>query len=133
MCDEAMTAIGCTVVPGGVGNTDTQVQLMAELKKEAASVGCKFLMYYVPLKHEVYSGKEHPSPQEHNLHVISRRHDIGFIPTLKMFRKQAELLKVSGKRLYWQKDSHWTPEGHHLTGLILTEYILSHREEYGLE
>lgn len=32
MCDEALTGIGCTVVPGGVGNTDTQVQLMAELK-----------------------------------------------------------------------------------------------------
>ena len=31
MCDEALTGIGCTVVPGGVGNTDTQVQLMAEL------------------------------------------------------------------------------------------------------
>ena len=32
MCDEALTGIGCTVVPGGVGNTDTQVQLMAELE-----------------------------------------------------------------------------------------------------
>jgi phenylacetate-CoA ligase len=32
MCDEALSGIGCTVVPGGIGNTETQVQLMAELK-----------------------------------------------------------------------------------------------------
>ncbi len=32
MCDEGLSGIGCTVVPGGVGNTDTQVQLMAELQ-----------------------------------------------------------------------------------------------------
>ena len=32
MCDEALSSIGCTVVPGGVGNTDTQIQLMAELQ-----------------------------------------------------------------------------------------------------
>ncbi len=32
MCDEALSAIGCTVVPGGVGNTETQVQLMEELQ-----------------------------------------------------------------------------------------------------
>ena len=32
MCDEALSGIGCTVVPGGIGNTETQVQRMAELK-----------------------------------------------------------------------------------------------------
>ncbi len=31
MCDEALTSIGCAVVPGGIGNTETQVQLLAEL------------------------------------------------------------------------------------------------------
>jgi phenylacetate-CoA ligase len=32
MCDEALSGMGCTVVPGGVGNTETQVQLMEELQ-----------------------------------------------------------------------------------------------------
>jgi len=32
MCDEALSSIGCAVVPGGVGNTETQVQLMEELQ-----------------------------------------------------------------------------------------------------
>ena len=32
MCDEGLSGIGCTVVPGGIGNTETQVQLMEELK-----------------------------------------------------------------------------------------------------
>ena len=98
--------------------------LMAELEKEASSIGSAFLLYYVPLKQEVYPGKNHASSIEYNLRVLSDRRDIRFIPTLKMFRKQAEILEDSGKRLYWKKDSHWTPEGHHLTGLILAEYVL---------
>jgi phenylacetate-CoA ligase len=32
MCDQALAGIGCTVVPGGIGNTEAQVQLLAELK-----------------------------------------------------------------------------------------------------
>jgi len=32
MCDEALTGIGCTVVPGGVGNADSQLQLLAQLQ-----------------------------------------------------------------------------------------------------
>ncbi|MBW1980476.1 MAG: AMP-binding protein [Deltaproteobacteria bacterium] len=32
MCDEALTGIGCTVIPGGVGNTETQLQLLQELR-----------------------------------------------------------------------------------------------------
>ena len=32
MCDEGLSGIGCSVVPGGIGNTETQVQLMEELK-----------------------------------------------------------------------------------------------------
>ena len=54
-------------------------------------------------------------------------------PTLNTFQKEAEILKASDKRLYWKKDSHWTPEGHHLTGLILAEHILDNQQEYGLE
>jgi hypothetical protein len=107
--------------------------LMAELQKEASDIGCDFLLYYVPLKHEVYSGKKRTSAIEHNLHVLSSRHDIDFIPTLDTFQKQAEILETTDKRVYWKKDSHWTPEGHHLTGLILAEHILENRQEYGVE
>ena len=107
--------------------------LMAELQKEAAGIGCDFLLYYVHLKREVYSGRNSTSPLEHNLHLLSSRHDIDFIPTLNTFQKEAEILKASDKRLYWKKDSHWTPEGHHLTGLILAEHILDNQQEYGLE
>jgi hypothetical protein len=41
-------------------------------------------------------------------------------------------LESSQKRLYWKKDSHWTPEGHRLTAEILAQHIFSHRTEYGL-
>jgi phenylacetate-CoA ligase len=32
MCDQALVGIGCNVIPGGVGNTDTQVQILHELQ-----------------------------------------------------------------------------------------------------
>jgi phenylacetate-CoA ligase len=32
MCEDALTALGCTVIPGGVGNTDTQVKLVHDLQ-----------------------------------------------------------------------------------------------------
>ena len=32
MCEDALTALGCAVIPGGVGNTDTQVKLIHDLK-----------------------------------------------------------------------------------------------------
>jgi phenylacetate-CoA ligase len=32
MCDEALSGLGCTVIPGGVGNSETQIQLLRELK-----------------------------------------------------------------------------------------------------
>lgn len=107
--------------------------LMGELKKEAESVGARFLLYNIPGKQDVYPGTRKERPIEHNLRVLSSRRDINFIQTVDVFRKQAAALDGAGKRLYWKKDSHWTPEGHHLTGLILAKHILLHREEYGLE
>ena len=32
MCEDALTALGCAVIPGGVGNTDTQVKLVHDLQ-----------------------------------------------------------------------------------------------------
>ena len=32
MCEDALTVLGCVVLPGGVGNTDTQVKLIHDLK-----------------------------------------------------------------------------------------------------
>lgn len=32
MCEDALTALGCSVIPGGVGNTDTQVKLIHDLQ-----------------------------------------------------------------------------------------------------
>ena len=32
MCEDALTALGCAVIPGGVGNTDAQVKLVHDLQ-----------------------------------------------------------------------------------------------------
>jgi hypothetical protein len=106
--------------------------LMAQIQKEAADAGAKFLLYSIPQKEDVYSAKAPDSAIEHNLRVMSQRHEMKFIPTIATFRKQAANLESSQKRLYWKKDSHWTPEGHRLTAEILAQHIFSHRTEYGL-
>lgn len=106
--------------------------LLAQLKKETADAGAKFLLYSIPQKSDIYSPKPPDSPIEHNLRLISRRHDIAFIPTIATFRKRAATLEPSGQRLYWKKDSHWTAEGHRLTAEILHQYLLTHRHDYGL-
>ncbi len=130
---------GNTDQPPGAGYKGERLEwimteaLMVELKKEASNIGSKFLLYYVPLRYEVHPEQKDSSLIERNLRVLSRRGDIQFIPTLETFQKRAGILKDSGKRLFWKKDAHWTPEGHHLTGLILAEYIIAHQQDYGLE
>jgi hypothetical protein len=106
--------------------------LMAQLKKEAVDAGAKFLLYNIPQKGDVYGAKATDSAIEHNLRVMSVRHEMAFIPTVATFRKRAAMLDASGKRLYWKKDSHWTAEGHRLTAEILSQFVLTHRADYGL-
>ena len=106
--------------------------LMAQIKKEAADAGAKFLLYSIPRKEDVYSAKAPDSAIEHNLRAMSQLHGMMFIPTIATFRKHAAIVESSQKRLYWKKDSHWTAEGHRLTAEILAQHILSHRVDYGL-
>ena len=123
---------GDTVYRGRQDDWIMTEALMAQIQKEAADAGAKFLLYSIPQKEDVYSAKAPDSAIEHNLHVMSQRHAMKLIPTIATFRKQAANLASSQKRLYWKKDSHWTPEGHRLTAEILAQHILSHRTEYGL-
>ncbi len=69
---------------------------------------------------------------EYNLKVISARTKSEFIATTATFQAEATILAKDKKLLYWKRDSHWTPEGHHLTGLILGEHIKKNKERYGL-
>lgn len=106
--------------------------LMAQLKNEVVAAGGGFLLFNVPDKSEVYNSREPDCTVECNLRILSSRHDIMFIPTVEIFRKQAALIGSTGRRLYWKKDSHWTAEGHSLTAQILVQHILAHRSEFGL-
>lgn len=106
--------------------------LMAQLGKETADTGAKFLLFNIPQKGEVHGAASPDSANEHNLALLSQRHGLTFIPTVATFRERAAQLGTSGKRLYWKKDSHWTAEGHRLTAEILSQYLLAHRADYGL-
>lgn len=106
--------------------------LMAQIKKEAADVGSRFLLFNIPDKNEVYNQKPPECTIEYNLRLLSSRYQMAFIPTIEIFRNRAALLEPSCRRLYWKKDSHWTPEGHRLTARILAQHLLAHRDEFGL-
>jgi hypothetical protein len=106
--------------------------LMAQIQKEASDIGSEFLLFNIPSKSEVYGPKTPDKAIENNLRVLSSRHDMPFIPTVDLFRNQAESLESSGKRLYWKQDYHWTPEGHRLAARILTQHLQARREDYGL-
>ena len=110
--------------------------LLAELSHRVEAGGGKLLLYYVPMRGEVYGRKrEIVSRQSHiesNLGIVAERNGIDFIPTVALFRAEAKVLAEQDKFLYWKKDPHWTPEGNHLTGLILTEHIRKHCDRYGI-
>ena len=106
--------------------------LLAQIKKEAADAGAKFLLYNIPQKEDVYRAQAPDSAIEHNLRLLSQQHAMLFMPTIATFRQQAASLASSQKRLYWKKDSHWTAEGHRLTAELLAQQILSHRADCGL-
>lgn len=110
--------------------------LLARLKDRVEAGGGSLLIFYVPVKGEVYNGKREvvskTSRVESNLGIVAERNGIGFIPTVALFRAEARILAEQDKFLYWKKDPHWTAEGNHLTGLIIAEHIRSHCDRYRL-
>lgn len=104
--------------------------LLAKLNEEVQAADSSLLLYYVPLKGEVYTKNRavtsKPSALESNLAIVAKRHGIDFLPTTALFQAEAKILTPQNQFLYWKKDPHWTAQGNHLTALILTEYINEH-------
>ena len=111
--------------------------LLGRLKERVEDGVGSLVIFYVPVRGEVYNGKRevvsNTSRIESNLGIVADRNGIDFIPSIALFRAEARILAGQDKFLYWKKDPHWTAEGNHLTGLIIAEHIRTHRDRYQLD
>lgn len=112
-------------------------RLIEQLKKETASAGSELVVFYVPGREVVYPEKWEKAKRVHGMsdaewditlvrdriRDICVRNRIRFMDSLPSFRDEANTIQAKSKRLYFQKDDHWTAEGHDLAGNILAKYI----------
>ena len=117
---------------GRVEEWDLTEALLGQIQREAAEVGAKFLVFNIPEKGEVYAATPPAHPVEENLRELCRRRDLPLVPAVEAFRRQAALLAKEGRRLYWKKDAHWTPEGHRLAAELIARHLLGNRADFGL-
>lgn len=114
--------------------------ILVNLRRESARAGSELVIFHVPPRPAVYSddwvrtrrmyamSEEEWSPREDErvLRELCVRHAIDCVFPAERFAREAARLDSVGGRLYFQKDAHWTPEGHRLAGVILAEHLRSH-------
>ncbi len=111
--------------------------LLVKLKEECATESSELILFFVPHRGDVYTRQDEirdsKPPVLANLARVAERNEIDFINPLPLFRsKAAELIETEGRRLYWRRDAHWTPEGNQLVGHLLAKYVLKNRDRYRL-
>jgi hypothetical protein len=114
--------------------------LLAKLKEETALIGSQLLIFYIPLRANVYL-EEWPRLKTRygiaedewaldqirdRLIEICRRQRLDCIDPVAAFREEAGRLQGVGKRLYFIRDGHWTAAGHKFAAELLGRYIRSH-------
>src|SRR5215510_3191850 len=114
--------------------------IINELKKETASVGSNFLVFYIDPQRSIYDeiwqdfkSQFGITDEDWNrdqvkieLEGACNRNHIDFIDSTEQFRIAASRLRREHSRLYFLKDGHWNANGHKLAGELLAEYIDSH-------
>jgi GDSL-like Lipase/Acylhydrolase family len=113
--------------------------LLAKLKEETALIGSQLLIFYIPMRANVYLEEWQRMKTRYGigdadwtieqisnrLIEICRRHSLDCIDPVAAFREEAGKLQVMGKRLYFTHDGHWTAAGHKFAAEMLGHYILA--------
>jgi hypothetical protein len=113
--------------------------LLATLKEETTLIGSQLLIFYIPMRANVYLEEwRHMKTRyrisdddwtiEHTrnrLVEICRRQSLDCIDPVAAFREEASKLQAVGKRLYFTHDGHWTAAGHKFAAELLGHYIRS--------
>lgn len=102
-------------------------------KELAATQGAELLLVLIPTNTQVYPflvGERQMDLERPNriLGAFLRQEKIKFLDLLPLFRRYADQTPreslSSDKDLYWRANSHWSLKGEHLTGLLVSRYIL---------
>lgn len=131
--DKAVAAYG-----SGARKTQWEMTeaLMKQIKESCDASGSHLLLFFVPVKRDIYGGagriQRKPSRVSSSLQVLASRLKIDLIDTLPLYRDRAEQIAKQKQRLYWVRDSHWTPQGHQLAGEILSRFLADRGQRYGL-
>lgn len=111
--------------------------LIIKLQEEAASVGSKLLVFYIPNRAQIYSKDWEDTKRKYGiseedwninqcgieLEAICKRNNISFFNPTKLFMTEAGKLIEEGKRLYFVKDGHWNAIGNKFVGQILSQHV----------
>lgn len=111
--------------------------LIVELGKEASSIHSRLLVFYIPDGVNIYAQEWQDTKKKYNisdadwnidqagieLESFCKKNSIDFINPTGMFRARADRFGMEGRRLYYRKDGHWTPEGNKTAGEILADFI----------
>ncbi len=114
-------------------------QLLIRFRDEVTNAGSEFLVFYVPSQPAVYDGvwervrrayamtdKEwSPAEDADRLARICDRAQIECVIPVDRFRAEASRMTELGSRLYFERDGHWTREGHGFVATILEESLPS--------
>jgi len=124
----------------GSGTKGTQWEmteaLMKKIKESCDANDSHLLLFFVPVKRDIYGRaggiEDKPSGVSSNLRTLASRLKVDLIDTLPVYRDRAAQIARQKQRLYWIRDSHWTPQGHQLAGEILAQHIRTHAIRYRL-
>jgi SGNH hydrolase-like domain, acetyltransferase AlgX len=103
--------------------------LLRKMKQEAQQRGIGFVVFYIPprieLSAEEWGGAHLPADYDPGkvagrLGAICQTEGIPYIDPSSRYKEAAR----QGP-LFYSRDTHWNPAGHHLAGEILTEYVQS--------
>ena len=114
--------------------------LLSVFKEETAAINSKFLIFYIPAAHTIYTKQWADIKKKYNisdlshdanqiateLNIICNKYQIDFINPTALFKIKAGELEKQGKRLYYLKDLHWNVYGNEFAGEILANFIYSY-------
>ncbi len=109
--------------------------LLRDLRRQTAAAGSELVIFWIPARPAVYEDDWHLTRQRYAmkddewspdqdgkvLAEICARNELDCVIPGAAFRQRAQ--EHEGRKLYFAKDAHWTPDGHRLAGELLAEHI----------
>lgn len=102
---------------------ETTLDRIEEIAETAARAGAQTLVMIIPTSNQVRRPDEFETGSDPRLpnRILTDRLDRARIPHLDLLDTLTK--EDAGNRLYFRRDIHWTPAGHHVAATLLAERI----------